>query len=47
MYQSRDLHVTTDFRDVFAAILQEHLRLDVPRNFFHDYRAKPPRGLFR
>jgi len=46
IYQSRDLHVSTDFRDVFAAILRDHLRLDVPDDFFPDYRAKPLRGLF-
>jgi len=50
MYQSRDLHASTDFRDVFAAILRDHLRLDVPADFFPDYRAdyraKPLRGLF-
>jgi len=44
--ESRARQVTTNFRDVFAAILRDHLRLDVPRDFFPDYRAKPTRGLF-
>ncbi len=46
MYQGRDLQVSTDFRDVFAAVLRDHLRLDVPRDFFPDYRAKALSGLF-
>ncbi len=46
MYQGRDLHVTTDFRDVFAAVLREHFRYDVPKDFFPDHRIARVRGLF-
>jgi uncharacterized protein (DUF1501 family) len=40
LYQKRDLPVTTDFRDVFAEVLQGHMKFDVPDGFFPDYRAK-------
>ena len=46
MYQSRDLEVTTDFRDVFATVLREHLRFDVPKDFFPGYATKPVKKLF-
>lgn len=37
LYQGRDLPVTTDFRDVFAEVLREHLDFKAPRGFFPDY----------
>jgi len=46
LYQARDLKVTTDFRDVFAAVLREHLRFDVPKGFFPDYRSGRVKGMF-
>ncbi|MHC4449226.1 MAG: DUF1501 domain-containing protein [Planctomycetota bacterium] len=46
MYQSRDLKVTTDFRDVFGEILHRHFRFKVPRGFFPGYRQSPVRGLW-
>ena len=46
LYQSRDLAVTTDFRDVFASVLREHLGFEAPEGFFPDYGATPLRGLF-
>ncbi len=46
MYQGRDLPVTTDFRDVFATVLRDHLRFDVPKGFFPDHRISWVRDLF-
>jgi len=40
LYQGRDLPVTTDFRDVFATVLAEHLDFKAPKGFFPDYRPK-------
>jgi uncharacterized protein (DUF1501 family) len=38
LYMDRDLPVTTDFRDVMAAVLRDHLGFDPPRGFFPDHR---------
>lgn len=38
LYLGRDLPVTTDFRDVLAAVLRGHLGFDPPRGFFPDHR---------
>ncbi len=46
LYQERDLKVTTDFRDVFAEVLRQHFRFDVPKDFFPGHRAGKVRGLF-
>ncbi|MHC4954564.1 MAG: DUF1501 domain-containing protein [Planctomycetota bacterium] len=46
MYQARDLKVTTDFRDVFGQILQEHFRFKAKKGFFPGYRHSPVRGLW-
>ncbi len=40
LYQGRDLPVTTDFRDVIATVLREHLDYKVDRDFFPDYKTK-------
>ena len=45
--EKRDLPVTTDFRAVFAEVLREHMKFELPPTFFPDYRL--PRktiGLF-
>jgi len=48
-FESRDLAVTTDFRDVFAEIVVSHLRLGDVRPIFPGYDVQPSRlpGLFR
>ena len=47
MYQARDLPVSTDFRDIFAEILREHMEFDFPVGFFPDYTpAEKSLGLF-
>lgn len=46
LYQGRDLPVHTDFRDVFATVLKEHLKFDPPKNFFPNYSAGEVKGLF-
>ncbi len=43
--QKRDLPVTTDFRDVFNTVLREHMRYDVPKDFFPGYTAQTVEGL--
>lgn len=40
LYEGRDVPVTTDFRDVFAAVLKEHLDFKPPKGFFPDYKSK-------
>ncbi len=43
----RDLPVTTDFRDIFAEVLQGHMKFEAPDGFFPDYKAKTDSlGLF-
>jgi uncharacterized protein (DUF1501 family) len=46
LYERRDLQVTTDFRDVFAEVLRNHFRFEVPAEFFPGYRAGRLRELF-
>jgi uncharacterized protein (DUF1501 family) len=36
----RDLPVTTDFRDIFAEVLQGHMKFEAPDGFFPGYKAK-------
>ncbi len=38
LYEGRDLPVTTDFRDVLAEVLREHMDFKAPKGFFPDYR---------
>jgi uncharacterized protein (DUF1501 family) len=40
LYQGRDLPVTTDFRDVFATVLREHMDFKTPKGFFPGYQPK-------
>ena len=40
LYQSRDLPVHTDFRNVFGTLLREHFDFKAPRDFFPDYKSK-------
>lgn len=46
LVEGRDLPVTTDFRDIFADVLREHMGFDPPKGFFPDYGPKPVAGLF-
>jgi len=46
LYERRDLQVTTDFRDVFAEVLRNHFRFEVPADFFPGYKAGRVRELF-
>ena len=44
----RDLKVTTDFRDIYADALREHLKFDLPRNFFPKFSpTNKGLGLFK
>lgn len=47
-YESRDLAVTTDFRDVFGEIVVRHLGVSDPRPIFPGYAVQPAHfpGLF-
>ncbi len=45
LYQGRDLPVTTDFRDVYAEILERHLGFPPPENFFPGYRPGKGPGI--
>lgn len=38
LYEGRDLPVTTDFRDVFAEVLREHMSFKAPKGFFPGYK---------
>ena len=40
LYEGRDVPVTTDFRDVFSAVLKEHLDFKPPKGFFPGYKPK-------
>ncbi len=40
LYEGRDLPVTTDYRDVIAAVLRGHMNFKAPKDFFPDYKAK-------
>lgn len=47
LYKKRDLPVTTDFRAVFSEVLQHHMKFEVQKGFFPDYRSpKDELGLF-
>jgi uncharacterized protein (DUF1501 family) len=46
LYKERDLPVTTDFRDVFATVLSDHMDFDLPRKFFPEYQPRRFKGLF-
>ncbi len=46
LYEGRDLPVTTDFRNVFADALRNHMKFDPPKDFFPDYKAAAVKGLF-
>jgi uncharacterized protein (DUF1501 family) len=46
LYEGRDLRVTTDFRDVMAEVLANHLGFDAPKAFFPDYQPRRVKGLF-
>ena len=46
LYQGRDLPVTTDFRDVQAAVLENVLGFDLPKGFFPGYQPRPVAKLF-
>lgn len=40
LYQGRDLPVTTDFRDVMATVLREHMDFKAPKGFFPGHKPK-------
>ena len=47
LYKKRDLPVTTDFRAIFAEVLQHHMQFEIQKGFFPDYRLpKQELGLF-
>lgn len=46
LYEARDLPVTTDFRDLFAEALRNHMAWDPPKGFFPDYQPGTVKGLF-
>ncbi len=46
LYEGRDLPVTTDFRNVFAEVLRQHMCADIPGNFFPDFAIGSVKGLF-
>lgn len=46
LFQGRDLAVTTDYRNVFATILRDHMKFETPKDFFPDHAVKPVDGLF-
>jgi uncharacterized protein (DUF1501 family) len=41
LWEGRDLAVTTDFRDVFSEVLQQHMRITSLTKVFPQYAAKP------
>jgi uncharacterized protein (DUF1501 family) len=47
LWQGRDLPVTTDFRDVMAEALAQHLGFRPPAGFFEGYEPKKAVGLLR
>ena len=47
MYEGRDLQATTDFRDVMAAVLKNHMGFKLPRDFFPDFRPGRSSWLIR
>lgn len=44
LYQKRDLPVTTDFRQIYADVLREHMGFDPPEGFFPEF-TPTERGL--
>ena len=40
LYEGRDVPVTTDFRDLFATVLREHLDFRCPKDFFPGHRPR-------
>jgi uncharacterized protein (DUF1501 family) len=46
LYQARDLAVTTDFRDVFNAVLENSLGFEPPKEFFPGYKPVRMKDLF-
>jgi uncharacterized protein (DUF1501 family) len=46
LYEGRDVPVTTDFRDLFATVLREHLDFRCPKDFFPGHRPRTVK-LFR
>ncbi len=46
LYQARDLPVTTDFRDVMADVLRQHLGFQPPADFFPGHKPGKGLGLF-
>lgn len=46
LYEGRDLPVTTDFRDVMAEVLRQHMKCDLPKDFFPNYKPNEIKGLF-
>lgn len=44
LYQGRDLEVTTDFREVYADVLRQHMGFEPPEDFFPGYTPSE-RGL--
>ncbi len=49
LFEGRDLHVTTDFRDVFAEVVTSHLGVDDPSGIFPGYpiKAENRRGFMK
>lgn len=47
LFQKRDLQVTTDFREVYAEVLRQHMNFDLPDGFFPKYTpSEKGLGLF-
>jgi len=46
LYQGRDLAVTTDFRDVYNAVLENALGFEAPKDFFPGYKPNKMKTLF-
>ena len=44
LFQSRDLNVTTDFRQIYADVLRKHMGFEPPKGFFPDF-TPTERGL--
>ncbi|MBK8207057.1 MAG: DUF1501 domain-containing protein [Planctomycetes bacterium] len=47
LYQKRDLPVHTDFRDVFAQVLQSHMQFKAPESYFHGFSPAGVPALFK
>lgn len=46
MYQGRDLPVNTDFREVYASVLEHGLGFEPGKEFFPDFKTKGLKGLY-